>query len=685
LATLACSLAAGERAYGQCGPARFGVTGSLTTARSDTTRNDTARHGQQAVALPSGKVLIVGGASTYYGAQGDDRWKNQSADLYDPAIGRFTSVALGRSVTSASLTRLASGKVLIAGGLDPYTAAVTAVASVYDPQAGAVTNVGSLLKARENHTATLLGDGTVLITGGQPDHRFKSGTASAELFDPATGSFSPLPDMSTARAGHTATPLHTGKVLIVSGLTSELYDPGARTFGAPGRTAYSRFNHTATRLHDGRVLLAGGDSDPARLYGNAEAEIYDPATNAFTRLTSDGVAWPAMMGPRHGHTATLLPDGRVLIAGGHDGDWSTTDNYYWRYSSTTELFDPATRRFSFGPPMTRARSGHTATSMTDGRILMAGGQGPLNGEWIDFFTGAEVLSGATCTGITYQGCFTDDAARALPVRLIPAEATVESCVATAAARGLPFAGLQWYGQCYAGYAPGYSRVADSECSTPCSANPAETCGGPWRSSIFTTTATPPPPPPSAYRGCYTDDGDRALDALLISSGATVETCVAAAGVMGFAYAGLQDHGQCFGGSSVGYSVAPSTDCNTPCSSNPAETCGGLWRNSVYATGVTPAPVSSPASLYRGCYTDDASRALPARLITSGATVESCITAARSMGFAYAGLQWYGHCFAGGSPWYAKTADQECNTPCSANPTEICGGPWRNSIYAAQTP
>lgn len=89
--------------------------------------------------------------------------------------------------------------------------------------------------------------------------------------------------------------------------------------------------------------------------------------------------------------------------------------------------------------------------------------------------------------------------------------------------------------------------------------------------------------------------------------------------------------------------------------------------------------------YVGCFTDDAKRALPVRLSDGGETVESCTQKAASAGYAYAGVQWYGECHAGNTVGYTQMPDAECNTPCNANPSEMCGGAWRNSIYRTGNP
>ena len=237
---------------------------------------------------------------------------------------------------------------------------------------------------REDHTATLLPDGRVLVAGGTtgtsavaargvtlasirtvaaPPEALKT----AELFDPATGTFSPTGSMTTARASHTATALLDGRVLFVgagdvypSDTSAELYDPGTGTFHRTGSMTIGRFRHTSTLLRDGRVLITGGvDIDTSFSY--ASAELYDPGDGTFS---SAGLMHTA----RQGHTATGLLDGRVLIAGGWDND-----SQGWQVLSSTELFDPATGAFTVIGSMGDARTGHTATLLIDGRVLIAGG------------------------------------------------------------------------------------------------------------------------------------------------------------------------------------------------------------------------------------------------------------------------------------------------------------------------
>jgi hypothetical protein len=219
---------------------------------------------------------------------------------------------------------------------------------------------------RESHTATLLQDGKVLVAGG--DNGSSTRYDSAEIFDPSTNAFTPIGNMVSARSGHTATLLADGKVLLADGYagvnataTAEIFDPGSGTFTATGSTSIPRPWDTATLLKDGKVLLAGGKivSPPSSTSSTATAEIYDPATGTFAPTGSMNVA-------RSEHTATLLANGNVLIAGGVDSSGKAT--------STAELFDEQTGVFTLlTKNMVTARCGHTETRLTDGKVLLTGG------------------------------------------------------------------------------------------------------------------------------------------------------------------------------------------------------------------------------------------------------------------------------------------------------------------------
>jgi large repetitive protein len=267
--------------------------------------------------------------------------------------------SMSAPLSAQTATLLNNGMVLVAGG-DGCCGAV-ATAELYDPATGSFTPTGSLQTARDSHTATLLNNGMVLIAGGGDSNG--DPTASGELYDPATGTFSYTGSMITARTSDTATLLNNGIVLIAGGVnivngfsilaTAELYDPATGTFTPTGSLNTARLNHTATLLNNGMVLIAGGlsfNSQNGDFYP-AAAELYDPATGTFTDTGS-------LNTPREVQTATLLNNGMVLIAGGSGGD-------------SAELYNPVTGSFTSTGSMNAPL--RPATLLNNGMVLMAGG------------------------------------------------------------------------------------------------------------------------------------------------------------------------------------------------------------------------------------------------------------------------------------------------------------------------
>jgi hypothetical protein len=265
------------------------------------------------VRLHNGKVLVPGGFSSSFGTI---RW----CELYNPATGSFSRT--GRMNVARELhtgTLLPNDLALITGGFSNNR--ILNSAELYDPRSGKFSYTGNMSQARFGHTATLLttgpNAGKVLITGGRTTNDVS--LASTEIYDPATGAFTAGPDMKVDRFRHTATLLHDGRILITGGYSSaqshtvssaEIYDPLTNSFTFLPHTTmtHPRMDHTATLLKDGRVLVVGGwNSVEGRTV--ASADLFDPLTNTFTPTTP-------MFLSRHEHTATLLPDGRVLVVGG---------------------------------------------------------------------------------------------------------------------------------------------------------------------------------------------------------------------------------------------------------------------------------------------------------------------------------------------------------------------------------
>lgn len=324
-----------------------------------------ARASHTSTLLPSGKVLIAGG----FAGSGTENNPYPSTELYDPRTGRFEpagKMTVGRSGHTATL--LKNGKVLIVGGWTGQSAA-RRTAEIYDPTSGKFAPTGNMVMERAGSTATLLPDGRVLVTGGVD--RTENALASAELYDPATATFTITGSMSEPRGAHTATALKSGKVLVVGGgsghypsqtvyRSAELYDPATGTFSATGQMTAARHKHAAVLLPSGKVLVVGG-SDNRDWHGEyASTEIYDPASGAFSASGSMDTARFKLP-----YAVVVLDDGKVLIAGG---------------GSFAEVYDEARGTFSHVPgSLGDARFFASATSLPDGKVLITGGYADSGG------------------------------------------------------------------------------------------------------------------------------------------------------------------------------------------------------------------------------------------------------------------------------------------------------------------
>ncbi len=289
-----------------------------------------------------------------------------------------------KNTSRLALTIFSAALTLVAAALSLAPTAAAAAPFTFD-------NTGSLATAREDHTATLLPNGKVLVAGG--GNSSFNALASAELYDPASGTWSATGSLATARYEHTATLLPNGKVLVAGGFgnsgllaSAELYDPTSGTWSATGSLATARQYHTATLLPSGKVLVAGGGGNSGAL---ASAELYDPTSGTWTPTGSLATA-------RYEHTATLLPNGKVLVAGGYDGG----------SLASAELYDPASGTWTITGSLGAARYEHTATLLPNGKVLVAGGVGTssalASAELYDPASGTWTATGSLATARYYH-------------------------------------------------------------------------------------------------------------------------------------------------------------------------------------------------------------------------------------------------------------------------------------------
>ncbi len=308
--------------------------------------------------------------------------------LTSPQGNRVEALAMTTARANAAAIRLRDGRVLICGGTATgQVGGVLSSAELYDPAARTFTPTGSMTVPRAGQTITMLRDGRVLLTGGVQNVGFRSQLSSAEIFDPAAGSFSATGSMSVPREGHTATMLRGGSVLIAGGSdngihtldSAEIFNPSSGTFSRAGHLHQPRVAHVAALLGSGKVLIAGGGRGgmPSGYISYDTAEMYDPSTRSFSAVRAH------MKSDRVGAAAVKLNDGRVLIVGGKSGRVVTSRHRNLSSLTplnTAEIFDPESGTFIRTGDMSAPHYLATATMLDNGDVLVVGGwtiRGPL--------------------------------------------------------------------------------------------------------------------------------------------------------------------------------------------------------------------------------------------------------------------------------------------------------------------
>jgi hypothetical protein len=335
------------------------VTGTSNTAVSWSIQEGTA--GGSITGMGTYTAANTPGAYHVVATSQADSSKSAVAAVVVPGFIK-KGLQVQRWVDTATL--LSDGRVLFAGGQSVQGTGAVASAEVYDPASDTFVFTKSMATPRNNHSAALLSSGQVLIAGGAAPNLT---TPTAELYDPVSGTFSSTGSMTAARQGFTATTLPSGKVLIAGGggncdsgctyfSSAELYDSVSGTFTPTGNMTVAREYHTATLLPNGQVLIAGGVTPAgSSSQGLASTELYNPATGTFS-------SGPTMSASRQSFTATLFSSGKVLLVGGV-------------VLASADIYDSGTNTITPTGSLNSPRYSHSASLLGNGKILIAGGAG----------------------------------------------------------------------------------------------------------------------------------------------------------------------------------------------------------------------------------------------------------------------------------------------------------------------
>ena len=304
-----------------------------------------------AVVLKDSRVLLVG----------------LKSEVYSPIANTWLTVgggAIARSQQTATLLR--DGRVLVAGGIDGVTGRSVPTTEIYDPATNAWAPAASMVGRRYAHTATLLADGRVLVVGGT---RSAVVLDSTEIYDPGSNRWAPGPSLPNPRSAHAATLLRDGRVLVAGGedgsstlATAELFEPTANRWAPTNPMNTGRHSVALVSLNDGRFMAVAGLPGPGPQPGEA-AEIFDPVRETWT--VAGSATQPLLS---YGEASVALKDGRVFVSGG------PSQTYMGDGLTTGYVYDPGTDRWATTNQMAQGRVNHTASRLPDGRVLVAGGR-----------------------------------------------------------------------------------------------------------------------------------------------------------------------------------------------------------------------------------------------------------------------------------------------------------------------
>lgn len=337
----------------------------LYVLRGPDLRVSRSRH--TATCLTDGRILLVGGE------QATDIFLTD-VDIFDPVTGSTSQAApLHRERAGHTATLLPDGRVLVVGGGSSQWGWMND-AEVYDPVRDTWTVVSPHYSHGLTHTATLMRDGRVLVVGGNTGSWLF--TERVKIFDPQTNTWTEAQPLPGARANHTAELLPDGRVLVAGGSDGPntqiggdvlLYDPQSDTWTATGPMVKPRIWAQSVQLHDGRVLVAGGMAleDMPTNTFTSSVEIYDPASNTWS-------AAPPLSQPRYAFSLELLPNGQVLAVGGAR-DWECC----WgaeSFDRTIEVYNPVTNQWRAVANLPQPRAYPAVARLSDGRIWLSGGR-----------------------------------------------------------------------------------------------------------------------------------------------------------------------------------------------------------------------------------------------------------------------------------------------------------------------